>query len=133
MKNPGQFFEVVYLIRKLGSTSFYIVNLYEKIINNSEEIVLNKELEDNTPYTPFNKRHSSANLILSKKFRKLSSQKSIKFNNLFLSSSKLNEEENTDENGINRKAKTKVFFPMISGNIINKNINSKESQKKMKK
>ena len=133
MKNPGQFFEVVYLIRKLGSTSFYIVNLYEKIINNSEEIVLNKELEDNTPYTPFNKRHSSANLILSKKFRKLSSQKSIKFNNLFLSSSKLNEEENTDENGINRKAKTKVFFPMISGNIINKNINSKESQKKDEK
>ena len=33
---PEQFFEVVFLIKKLGSISYYIVNLHEKINDNFE-------------------------------------------------------------------------------------------------
>ena len=81
LKNPEHFFEVAYSIKKLGSISFYIVNLHEKICNSSEDIHLTGEIQENNNINiPFNKRHSSANLILSKKFRKINSQQSIKYN-----------------------------------------------------
>ena len=129
IKNPEQFFEVVYLIRNLGSISFFIVNLKEKIENNSEEITVSKELEENIPL----KRYSSSNSILNKKFRKLTSQQSIKYNNLVSGSSKSKEEENIEEHEIKRKSKTKVFFPIISGKSSNKILNLKGNQKKEEK
>ena len=133
LKNPEHFFKVAYSIRKLGSISFYIVNLKEKICNSSEEVHLTCEIQENINInTAFNKRHSSANLILSKKFRKINSPQSIKYNNLVSGPSKSNEEENTDEHGFNRKAKTKAFFPLISG-IINNSLRAKENIKKDEK
>ena len=115
LKNyPEQFFDVEYWIKKLGSISYYIVNLHEKINNNNynniEGTISGNELED----IPLNKRNSCVNI--NKKYKKFSLQNPLKINN-FLSSTKTIENEKKEE-GISRKAKTKVFFPMFSMNIM---------------
>ena len=120
LKNPEQFFEASYSIRKLGSISYYIVNLHEKFYNNEESQGAN----DGEENIYLNRRSSSAN-IFSKKFQKLKSQKSINF---VPRPSKVMDEINLEEEGITKKAKTKVFFPIISGNMFNNNIKSNESK-----
>ena len=127
LKNPEQFFQISYSIRKLGSISYYIVNLFEKITNNSDEI---KEVIAQKPTGGeenfFNRRNSSAHLVLSKKLKKINSQQSIKFSPY---DSKTIEEEKEEE-GINRRSKTRPFLPLIiSGNIINNNFKSDDFQK----
>ena len=120
--NPEQFFEVEYSVKKLGSISYYIVNLLEKI-NNIEEIQTGNEVEENT----LNKRNSCVNIVMSKKQKKFSLQNHFKINN-FLSQSKTVEEENKDDGNIKRKAKTKVFFPIFSMNTMNNNVKLLESK-----
>ena len=117
LKNPEQFFEASYSIRKLGSISYYIVNLHEKFSNNEDSQAVNVNENEETF---FNKRSSSAN-ILNKKFLKLKSQKSINF---VPRASKAIEVINLENEEITKKAKTKVFFP------INNNSKPIENKKK---
>ena len=121
---PEQFFEVIFSIKKLGSVSYYIVNLLEKINSNCEPTKIEIEGEES-----INKRNSDINLF-NKKFKKLSSKKNIKIN--FLSSpAKTIKGEKVDEeaNSIKRNARTKVFFKSPTINSLSKkaeNITNKE-------
>ena len=103
---PEQFFEVVVSIKKLGSISYYIVNLREEINDNLETTkVMNEDGETN------NSKILEKNSI-NKKFKKMVSKKNIKINS-FLSSSTKNIKGNKgkeDLETIKRNAKTKVFF-----------------------
>ena len=122
---PEQFFGVVFSIKKLGSISYYIVNLHEKINDNIEtikvmhedgEIKDNKILEKKT----FNK-----------KFIKLSSKKNIRINSLLSSSTKtLKGNKDIELGSIKRNTRTKVFFqtpPVNNLRLSNKNLTKEKT------
>jgi hypothetical protein len=123
IKFPEQFFGVVFSIKKLGSISYYIVNLHEKIndilettktMHEDGETNNNKIFEKNT---------------VNKKFNKLTSKKNIRINS-FLSSSTRNikgNKEKEDIETIKRNTRTKVFFQVPSSNT------SKHNNKKLVK
>jgi len=119
IKFPEQFFEVVLSIKKLGSISYYIVNLLEKINDNFEttkvknedgEMNNNKILEKNG----FNK-----------KFKKLASKKNIRINSFLSASTKTIKgiKGKEDIEAIKRNARTKVFFQVPSLNTLKHNNN----------
>ena len=114
---PEQFFEVVFSIKKLGSISYYIVYLHEKINDNLETTkVIHEDGETN------NSKILEKNTV-NKKFKKLSSKKNIRINS-FLSSSTRNIKGNRNKEDIEtikRNARTKVFFQVPSANTLKKN------------
>ena len=100
MNSQHQFFEVVYSINKLGSLTYYIVNIYEKI--------------DTTLTGTINKRNSAKINI-----KNNNNSKEIKKLNRFLTIDTTQPEKETpnkEQNNehIKRKAKTKVFFSQVS-------------------
>ena len=110
---PEQFFEVVFSMKKLGSISYYIVNLHEKINNNLETTkVINEEGETN------NNKILEKNTV-NRKFKKLVSKKNIKVNNFLSSSASIKKTKGDkgkeDIETIRRNARTKVFFPVLLG------------------
>ena len=117
IKFPEQFFEVVVSIKKLGSISYYIVNLHEKINDNLETTkVMNEETEAN------NNKILEKNTV-NKKFKKLVSKKNIKINSFFSASTK-NIKGNMgkeDVEAIKRNARTKVFFQVPISNTLKHN------------
>ena len=130
--SPWQYFEVIYSFRKLGSVSYYIVNLLEKI-NNIDETQI-APIQNEKEEIVLNRRNSSANFIMSKNFKRLCTQRSIKFKER--SASKTLEEENQEEPAINKKSNTKVFFPIISVQTLsnnNKIMQSKKIEEKLNK
>ena len=110
IKYPEQYFEVIYSIKKLGSISYYIVNLYEKISNNkpkpSKEV--NEILSKIDSY--------EENLIKKEKSRKNkkdSLTKTLRLHRFLSVSSRTIEGINEDgENKpIKRNAKTRIYLP----------------------
>ena len=127
---PEQFFEVVFSMKKLGSISYYIVNLHEKINDNFDstkamhedgETKCNKILDKNA---------------INKKFKKLSSKKNIRINCFLSSSAKaLKVDKDKEETGaIKRNARTKVFFQAPTLNSLklsNKKLNREQNIEKI--
>ena len=104
IKTEEQFFEVVYSIRKIGSLSYYIVDLYETIDHNTN-------INQFGGYTNKNKE----NLNIKEKFKKNNIKTTVKLNR-FLSVFSIRNEGMNDEddnNPIKRKAKTKIFNPEL--------------------
>ena len=105
---PGQYFEVVYSVKKLGSISYYIVNLYEKFNNNLAQSQVSNPVED-----ILNKMEGmNEGLFKKEKYKKYSFKKSMKLHR-FLSTMTKNEDENEEKDidPTTRKAKTKIFPP----------------------
>ena len=118
---PEQFFEVVFSMKKLGSISYYIVNLHEKINDNFEATKVMYE-DGETKDNKILKKNS-----INKKFKKLSSKKNIKIYNVFSSSFKTlkGDKDKKDLGVINRNTRTKVFFqtpPVNTLKLNNKNL-----------
>ena len=119
IKFPEQFFEVVVSIKKLGSISYYIVNLHEKINNNLETTkVINEEGETN------NNKILEKNTV-NRKFKKLVSKKNIKINSFLSSSASIKKTKGDkgkeDVETIRRNARTKVFFQIPSSSTLKYN------------
>jgi len=117
IKFPEQFFEVVLSIKKLGSISYYIVNLHEKINDNFETNKIINE-DGNT-----NDNKSLEKNSVNKKFKKLVSKKNIRISS-FLSASTKNikgNEGKEDLETIKRNARTKVFFQIPSISSLKQN------------
>ena len=108
MNLPEQYFEVVYSVKKLGSISYYIVNLYERFNNNLAQSQVSNPVED-----IFNKMEGmDEGLFKKEKFKKSSLKKTMKLHR-FLSTMTKNEDENEEKDidPTTRKAKTKIFSP----------------------
>ena len=119
IKFPEQFFEMVISIKKLGSISYYIVNLLEKINDNFETTkFMNENGETN------NSKILEKNTV-NKKFKKLISKKNIKINSLLSSSASAKTMKGNmgkeDVETIKRNAKTKVFFQVPSSSTLKNN------------
>jgi len=119
IKFPEQFFEVVLSIKKLGSISYYIVNLLEKINDNLETTrPINEDGETN------NDKILEKNAI-NKKFKKMVSKKNIRINSFLSASTKTikGTKGNEDVETIKRNARTKVFFQIPSSSTLKHNNN----------
>ena len=119
IKFPEQFFEVVVSIKKLGSISYYIVNLLEKINDNLEGTkVMNDDGETN------NNKIVEKNTV-NKKFKKLISKKNIRINSFFSASTKTikgnGNKGKEDVESIKRNARTKVYFQVPLSNTLKNN------------
>ena len=123
IKFPQQFFEVVFSIKKLGSISYYIVNLHEKRNDNLETTKTMHEDEESNNNKILEKN------IVNKKFKKLISKKNIRINSFLSSSTKTTKgnKDNEDVETIKRNARTKVFFQVPSSNTLK--LNNKKSDK----
>ena len=101
-----QFFEVIYSIKKLGSLSYYIVNLLENIDNNLEQTC-----NPNNNLNEIMNKIEPNNEIVKRKSKKI-----VKINKFLSSTIKMLKEPN-EEREIEydqKKAKTKNFMPLLS-------------------
>ena len=124
-KNPEQFFEVIYSIKKLGSLTYYLVYLHEKLNENNEKSQYDNENEENV-----SRRNSS----VSNNNNPLKTITKKNFNKINTISLKKKGESNLEFNFNKPKTKNKVSFPDITiqkSNISNeKNENIEENNKK---
>jgi len=125
-KNPEQFFEVIYSIKKLGSLTYYLVYLHEKLNENNEKSQFDNEGEENV-----SKRNSSISNNTNAPLKTLTKKNFNKINTISL---KKKGEPNLEFNFNKPKTKNKVSFPDINiqkSNIsYEKNENIKENNKK---
>ena len=105
IKNQEQFFDVMYSIRKMGSLSYYIVDLYE-ILYNSPKTHLMKNENNNSIKLIKNSLIQDTDFLIDNK------KKNDKLKKFLSIISPTNEDQNKDEiSPIKRSAKTRVFFP----------------------
>ena len=105
IKNQEQFFDVMYSIRKMGSLSYYIVDLYEIIYNSPKTHFTKKENNNSIKLIKNSLIHNTDALTDNKK-------KNDKLKKFLSIISPTNEDQNKDEiSPIKRRAKTRVFFP----------------------
>jgi len=119
-KFPEQYFEVVLSIKQLGSISYYIVILHEKLNNNLEASkVMNEDGETN------NNKILEKNSV-NKKIKKLASKKNIRINSFLSSSTKIVNgiKGKDDVETIKKNSRTKVFFQVPSSSTL-KHFNNK--------
>mgnify|MGYP002623805179 CR=1 FL=1 len=122
-KNPEQFFEVIYSIRKLGGVIYYLVYLHEKMNEINEKSQYDNENEEN-----ISRRNSSYSNNNNNPVKTFNKKNFSKINTLSLKKTSL-------EFSFNKpKTKNKVSFPDININkssISNdKNENIEENNKK---
>jgi hypothetical protein len=104
-KNPEQFFEVIYSIKKLGSLTYYLVNLHEKLNENNEKSQYENEKEENVS------RRSSVSNNNNNPLKTLTKKNFNKINTISL---KKKGEPNLEFNFNKPKTKNKVSFPDIT-------------------
>jgi len=111
---PEQFFEVIFSIKKLGSISYYIVNLHEKVNDNFESTKAMNEDGETKGNKIFEKNS------INKNFKKLISKKNIRINSYVSSSTKtLKRDKDKEEvEPIKRNTRTKVFFQIPTINTL---------------
>ena len=100
-----QYLEIVYSIKKLGSLSYYLVNLHEKIYDSNEQSQLTNEQND-----IMNKKDSIKSI-----FKKLKIKTTIKYNRMN-SASSVGEDilnKDGDFSPDRRKSKTKVYLSQL--------------------
>ena len=127
-KNPEQFFEVIYSIKKLGSLTYYLVYLHEKLNENNEKSNENENEEN------ISRRNSSVSNNNNNPLKILTKKNFNKINTISL---KKKGDPNLEFNFNKPKTKNKVSFPDIAlkksniSNEINENIeenNKKDSE-----
>ena len=128
--NSDQFFEVIYSIKRLGSVSYYIVNLNEKMNKNLDQTQISKK------YKTISKKQSF-NLINKNILNRINSKKSIKISktsSLHLKEDIINEEkQNNNLNTINTSNKNKNNEENKKDSKINNELNLNNNLKKVEK
>ena len=118
IKKNLQYFEVIYILKKMGSLKYYIVNLYETI---------NNSLSSNKVFPKYQSSSSKIlNLISSN-----SPKKPMKVNNLNLPSSENSDEKSNDRNERSKSSKVTSFIlePKVKiDNLKSKNLNTNNKE-----